>query len=668
MPFMRKYNTLLVTGTTSIRIPIIKRAVVDFAVGADWTPAAGDVKVFVDAAAAANITNLPTAIASGNGAFWEFIITAAELTCKQLLVVVADAATKAIEDQSFIVETYGNASAMYAADLSLANLPANVTQLLGTAWLTPGVAGTPDVNAKQLGAAPVTATTSVTFSAASTVASTTNITAATGVDITKILGTTIATPATAGILDVNTKNINNVAAATPGATNGILISGSNAGTTTLGALTVTGATTYTGATVHTGNVSMAAGLTVTQSTANTPGVDITGNGSGAGLRTTGGAAVTTTPAGPGLTLVGGASSTGAGGVAGVGLVATGGAGSASVNGAVEGMKLAGGGTNTVASNAHGLNIVGASTGHGLLTTSGAGATGDGMRATAASTNGHGLSLVKTGTGSDLNATVTPLVLAKTTNLTGLNDIAATAVVSSGAITTSGGAVTTVTTTTNLTNLPTIPANWLTAAGTATDFGAELATAIWSDTVAGDFTVALSVGKSVMNGVALGTGLTINAYTGNTVQTGDSFARIGAAGAGLTAIDLPNQTMDIVGNITGNLSGSVGSVTGAVGSVTGLTAANLDATISSRATPAQVKTQMTDALNVDTYAEPGQGTPLATTTLVGKIGYLFKNWRNRQTQTSTTWSLFNDDALTVDQKATVADDATTASKTEIATGP
>src|SRR3972149_6744091 len=45
------------------------------------------------------------------------------------------------------------------------------------------------------------------------------------------------------------------------------------------------------------------------------------------------------------------------------------------------------------------------------------------------------------------------------------------------------------------------------------------------------------------------------------------AEIGIAGAGLTNINLPNQTMDIVGNITGNLSGSVGSVTGAVGSVT-----------------------------------------------------------------------------------------------------
>ena len=67
----------------------------------------------------------------------------------------------------------------------------------------------------------------------------------------------------------------------------------------------------------------------------------------------------------------------------------------------------------------------------------------------------------------------------------------------------------------------------------------------------------------------GTLETLTTYTGNTVQTGDSFARIGVAGAGLTNIDLPNQTMDIVGSITGSLSGSVGSVAGNVdGNVTG----------------------------------------------------------------------------------------------------
>jgi hypothetical protein len=46
------------------------------------------------------------------------------------------------------------------------------------------------------------------------------------------------------------------------------------------------------------------------------------------------------------------------------------------------------------------------------------------------------------------------------------------------------------------------------------------------------------------------------------------AEIGAAGAGLTNINLPNQTMDIIGNITGNLSGSVGSVTGLTASDVG----------------------------------------------------------------------------------------------------
>lgn len=130
--FLRKYNVLLVTGTTAIRVPIIKRGVVDFAASGDWTPAAGDVKVWVDGTPA-SITNLPTAVNSGNCTFWEFILTASELSCKQLIIVVTDSATKAVEDQGFIVETYGNASAMYAADYSAANLPADAVKIGGTA-------------------------------------------------------------------------------------------------------------------------------------------------------------------------------------------------------------------------------------------------------------------------------------------------------------------------------------------------------------------------------------------------------------------------------------------------------------------------------------------------------------------------------------------------------
>ena len=82
----------------------------------------------------------------------------------------------------------------------------------------------------------------------------------------------------------------------------------------------------------------------------------------------------------------------------------------------------------------------------------------------------------------------------------------------------------------------------------------------------------------------------------------------------------------------------------------------------------VNAEVVDGLNVDTYAEPGQGTPAATATLAAKLNYLYKVWRNKKTQTATTYSLFNDDAATVDQKATVSDDGTTATKGEVASGP
>jgi len=96
--------------------------------------------------------------------------------------------------------------------------------------------------------------------------------------------------------------------------------------------------------------------------------------------------------------------------------------------------------------------------------------------------------------------------------------------------------------------------------------------------------------------------------------------------------------------------------------------NLDVVVSTRATPAQVKTEVVNALSVDTYAESGQEAPAATNTLAVKIGYIFKAWRNRSTQTSTQYSLYNDDATTLAQKSTVSDDATTFDRGEVGTGP
>ena len=97
-------------------------------------------------------------------------------------------------------------------------------------------------------------------------------------------------------------------------------------------------------------------------------------------------------------------------------------------------------------------------------------------------------------------------------------------------------------------------------------------------------------------------------------------------------------------------------------------ARIDAATSTRATPAQVNTEVLDVMNVDTYAEPGQGTPAATTTLAAKIGWLYKAWRNKKLQTSSQLSLLNDDAVTVDQKATVSDDMTTTTIGEMVSGP
>jgi hypothetical protein len=84
--------------------------------------------------------------------------------------------------------------------------------------------------------------------------------------------------------------------------------------------------------------------------------------------------------------------------------------------------------------------------------------------------------------------------------------------------------------------------------------------------------------------------------------------------------------------------------------------------------AQVNAEVVDALNVDTYAEPGQASPAATATLVTKIGYLYKAWRNRHTQTSSEYALYADDGTTKDQKSSVSDNGTTFDRAEVATGP
>jgi len=74
------------------------------------------------------------------------------------------------------------------------------------------------------------------------------------------------------------------------------------------------------------------------------------------------------------------------------------------------------------------------------------------------------------------------------------------------------------------------ANVLTAAATAADFGTEIAAAVWDALTSGMSTVG-SIGKKLADWVVG----TIDTYTGNTKQTGDAYARLGApAGASIAA--------------------------------------------------------------------------------------------------------------------------------------
>ena len=141
--------------------------------------------------------------------------------------------------------------------------------------------------------------------------------------------------------------------------------------------------------------------------------------------------------------------------------------------------------------------------------------------------------------------------------------------------------------------------------------------------------------------------------------------VGAYAAGQAPLQptVAGRTLDVA--ITGEAGIDLDNTVGTLGAAE---IPNLDAAVSTRATPAQVNTEVLDVLNVDTFAEPPQEAPPATASLVKKIGYIYKAFRNRITQTSTQFTVYNDDAITVGHKATVSDDGTTFDRGEVATGP
>lgn len=138
---------------------------------------------------------------------------------------------------------------------------------------------------------------------------------------------------------------------------------------------------------------------------------------------------------------------------------------------------------------------------------------------------------------------------------------------------------------------------------------------------------------------------------------------------------PADASDIAGAFT-TVNGTLATIAGYIDTeVTAIynrigppSGASIAADIQTRASPAQVNAEMVDALSVDTYAEPAQGAPVATSSLAAKIGYLFKAFRNKKTQSGTTWKLYADDGTTVDQKQALSDDGSIMTRDEVASGP
>jgi len=113
MFFLAKYGV-----QTSFRFAVIKSASSDLAASGDWSPATGDSKISKDGGNVANTSNNPSAVGGTGSVLWSITLTAAELQAGEVVIQIVDSATKAIEDQTLVIYTYGHASAKIQADLS----------------------------------------------------------------------------------------------------------------------------------------------------------------------------------------------------------------------------------------------------------------------------------------------------------------------------------------------------------------------------------------------------------------------------------------------------------------------------------------------------------------------------------------------------------------------
>lgn len=110
---------------------------------------------------------------------------------------------------------------------------------------------------------------------------------------------------------------------------------------------------------------------------------------------------------------------------------------------------------------------------------------------------------------------------------------------------------------------------------------------------------------------------------------------------------------------------------AAGAITASEAPNLDAAMSTRATPAQVNTEVSDVLKTDTIPELAQGIPSATPTFEDALMLLYMALRNQldiDTSGATDYKEIYNDAGTVICKKVLTDDGSTYSEAKMVSGP
>lgn len=154
------------------------------------------------------------------------------------------------------------------------------------------------------------------------------------------------------------------------------------------------------------------------------------------------------------------------------------------------------------------------------------------------------------------------------------------------------------------------------AGATAPTVAQIATGVWQDTTAGDFTVASSIGKSLYT-------------TGNAPGAASGLALVGSNVGAATSVT------GAVGSVTGGVGGSVASVTGAVGSVTG----NVGGSVASLAGSAGIKKNTAKAAFMFAMTDSTNHLPatgLTVTATRSLDGAAFASCANAVTEVSAGW--------------------------------